>query len=46
MIYDKMGLKSESIAEYLVIAALMQAAGDSTKAMQAVQLHLAARRRE
>ena len=40
MIYDKMGLKSESIAEYLVIAALMQAGGDPTKAMQAVQYTL------
>ena len=37
MIYDKMGLKEESIAEYLNIAALMQASGDAAKAMQVVQ---------
>ncbi len=37
MIYDKMGLKQESISEYLFIAAAMQANGDSAKALQVVQ---------
>ena len=34
MIYDKMGLKTECIAEYLNIAALMQSSGDVNKATQ------------
>ncbi len=37
MIYDKMGLKNESAAEYLNMAAILQAAGDHEKAVQAVQ---------
>jgi tetratricopeptide (TPR) repeat protein len=37
MIFDKMGLKQESINEYLLIAGLMQAAGDIAKATQVVQ---------
>lgn len=37
MIYDKMGLKAESVTEYLFVAALMQFSGDPSKASQVVQ---------
>ncbi|MHB8134546.1 MAG: tetratricopeptide repeat protein [Anaerolineaceae bacterium] len=37
MIYDKMGKKLEASHEYLAAAALMQAEGDSAKAIQAVR---------
>ena len=40
MIYDKMGLKNESVTEYLFVAALMQASGDAAKASQVVQYTL------
>jgi len=40
MIYDKMGLKGESVSEYIKIAALMQAAGDPGKATQVLQYTL------
>ncbi len=40
MIFDKMGLKQESITEYLVLAAIMQAGGDIPKAAQVVQYTL------
>lgn len=40
MIYDKMGLKAESVTEYLFVAALMQASGDPSKASQVVQYTL------
>ncbi len=37
MIYDKMGKKSEAALEYIAAASLMQASGDSQKAIQAVR---------
>jgi tetratricopeptide (TPR) repeat protein len=37
MIYDKMGRKQEAAGEYLSAASLMQAAGDTAKAIQAVR---------
>ena len=37
MIFDKMGRKQEAAGEYLAAASLMQAAGDSQKAIQAVR---------
>jgi tetratricopeptide (TPR) repeat protein len=37
MIFDKMGRKQEAAHEYLAAAALMQAEGDSAKAIQAVR---------
>lgn len=40
MIYDKMGLKSECVTEYLYVAALMQHSGDTSKASQVVQYTL------
>ena len=40
MIYDKMGLKSECVTEYLFVAALMQFSGDTAKASQVVQYTL------
>lgn len=40
MIYDKMGLKSECVAEYLFVAALMQFSGEAAKASQVVQYTL------
>lgn len=40
MIYDKMGLKAESVSEYLFVAALMQFSGDPSKASQVVQYTL------
>ncbi len=37
MIYDRMGRKADAIGEYLAAAALMQADGDNTKAIQVMQ---------
>ena len=40
MIFDKMGLKTESVTEYLFLAALMQAGGDSARASQVLHYAL------
>jgi len=37
VVYERLGRKSEAVAEYLAIASLMQHAGDLGKALQAVQ---------
>lgn len=36
MIYERLGRKPEAVSEYLAVAALVQSAGDSAKASQAV----------
>ncbi len=40
MIFDKLGRKEEAVREYLLIAALMQASGDTNKAAQVIQYAL------
>jgi len=36
MVYERLGRKPEAVSEYLTVAALVQNAGDTTKAIQAV----------